>query len=101
MLLNANWHPSSSLHLWGHRPSTATPAEANAATTSHSLMSASELRAVLGEISSEPLLASVATESTLGLWLPRALVCRDTANDPDHAKQNLVRVTVPTLRFPA
>jgi len=54
MALQANWDKSA-LHVWG-------------------LWDAAELRAAVGEVSSEPLLASVAEDSSLELWLPSTML---------------------------
>jgi len=76
MALEANWDRLS-LHVWG-------VGEA-----------AGELRAAVGEMSAEPLLASVAEDSSLELWLPSAIV-------PGHegeAVSTLMPVKVATLKF--
>jgi hypothetical protein len=85
MTLQAIWYESS-LHLWGQY--TAPLTAANAGAELHApcrLLDAGELRAVVGEISADALLGSIASEMSLDLWLP----------GPD----GLTRQTVPTLQF--
>jgi SNF2 family DNA or RNA helicase len=79
MTLHANWHESF-LHVWGLAD------EADA----HTVFSPGDLRAQVGEISSEPLLASAATESALTLLLPHPTGAGDWDLRP---------VRVATLRF--
>src|SRR5947209_1558870 len=60
--LHAYWHDNQ-LYLWGERL-------ANGGDGGTGEPHADELRAAVGELSPDSLLASVATESTCRLWLP-------------------------------
>ncbi len=92
MQLNVNWYRGG-LYLWGWR---AEQQQQQGEDARRRLMNWGELRAVIGEVSAEPLLASVGTDSALSMWLPKGVVCAKSG-----ASAELVKVDVVALEFAA
>jgi superfamily II DNA or RNA helicase len=113
-VLHAIWHQGH-LHLWGEIPlgeNRSSAAEvcadagldADAVADHPSALDGPELHAVVGELSADGLLASIAEDSSLDLWLPAdgggPVPSRSTdAAPPPHSDLALRRFRVPTLKL--
>ncbi len=114
VVLHCIWFDST-LHLWGERASAQLGGEEDLHDDCEAAIEGKlrhpdalgpvDLHAVVGELSPDGLLASIAGESSLDLWLPSRdgvpLSCRDLDFEPDEVgtSVDLQVCTVPTLVF--
>lgn len=105
MILQGIWFDAT-FHLWGFGSARdlAAPGEQPAeavATPARALLLPNQLHAAAGELTPDGLLASIAIESTLALWLPAvadAPIDSESTVDPT-IKPTLARFEVPALAF--